>query len=129
MILQVEDGRGGRAEQRYFLSVTEIPPKHRSRNNCRSYARQTSVFDARYQGMVRIEYPLHPLFGREGKVVRRVRYDFGTYLEVEIDQAIVNLPHWMTRADLCGHFTCGLDPVPQRAALRQVLQLLDDRHL
>ena len=26
IILQVEDGRGGRAEQRYFLSVTETPP-------------------------------------------------------------------------------------------------------
>jgi hypothetical protein len=72
----------------------------RRRKIC-SYRRQTSVFDARYQGIARIEYPLHPLFGREGKVVRRVRYDFGTCHEVEIDEAIVNLPHWMTRADLC----------------------------
>jgi hypothetical protein len=90
--------------------------------------RQTSVFDARYQGISRIEYPLHPLFGREGKVVRRVQYDFGTYLELEIDEAIVNLPHWMTRADLCERFTCGLDPVPQLDALRQILQLLDGQH-
>ena len=90
-----------------------------------SYRRQTSVFDARYQGISRIEYTLHPLFGREGKVVRRVRYDFGTCLEVEIDRGIVNVPHWMTRADLCRHFTCGLDPVPQLDALRQILLLLD----
>ena len=92
-----------------------------------SYRRQTSVFDARYQGIARIEYPLHPFFGREGKVVRRVRYDFGTYLEVEIGQAIVNLPHWMTRADLCQRFKCGFDPVPQLDALRRILQLLDDQ--
>ena len=91
-----------------------------------SCRRQTSVFDARYQGIARIEYSLHPLFGREGKVVRRVRYDFGTCLEVKIDQVIINVPHWMTRADLCRHFTCGLDPVPQLDALRQLLQLLDN---
>jgi len=58
-------------------------------------------------------------------VVRQVRYDFATCLEVEIDRAIVSLPHWMTRADLCRHFTWGLDPVPQLDALRQILQLLD----
>ena len=60
-------------------------------------------------------------------MVRRVRYDFGTYLEVEIDQAIVNLPRWMTRADLCQRFQCGFDPVPRLDALRQILQLLDDQ--
>ena len=92
-----------------------------------SYGRQTSVFDARYQGIARIEYSLHPDFGREGKVVRQVRYDFATCLEVEIDQAIVNVPHWMTRADLCRRFTCGLDPVPQLDALRRILKLLDDQ--
>ena len=58
-------------------------------------------------------------------MVRRVRYDFRTCLEVEIDQVIVNLPHWMTRADLCQRFKCGFDPVPQLDALRQILQLLD----
>jgi len=90
----------------------------------RSYRRQTSLTDARYQGICRIEYQLHPLFGREGKIVRQVRYDYCTCLEVEIDQVIVNVPHWMTRADLCRHFTCGHDPVPQLDALRQILQLL-----
>jgi hypothetical protein len=69
--------------------------------------------DARYRGIARIEYPLHPLFGRQGKVVRRVRYDFGACLEVEVDEVIVNLPHWMTRADHCQRFACGFDPVPQ----------------
>jgi hypothetical protein len=62
-------------------------------------------------------------------VVRRVRYDFGTCLEVEIDQVIVNLPHWMTRADLCQRFTCGLDPVPHLDALQRILQLLNDESL
>lgn len=92
-----------------------------------SCRRQTDVFDARYQGMARIEYPLHPLFGRVGKVVRRVRYDFGTYLELDIERAIVNLPLWMTRADLCRRFTCGLEPVPQLGDLLRVLRLLEDQ--
>ena len=31
------------------------------------------VYDARYQGTVRIEYPIHPLFGLQGAVRRRVK--------------------------------------------------------
>jgi len=95
--------------------------------NVRSHCRPTSVFDARYQGIARIEYPLHPLFGREGKVVRQVRYDFATCLELEIDQAIVNVPRWMTDADLCQRFTRGDEPLPQLQTLRQILQRLDDQ--
>ena len=62
-------------------------------------------------------------------MVRRVRYDFATCLEIEIDHTIVNVPHWMTRADLCRHFTCGPDPVPQLDALRQILKLLDAQRI
>ncbi len=92
-----------------------------------SYARQTSVFDARYQGIAKIEYPLHPFFGKEGRVVRSVRYGFQTCLELEIDRKIVNVAQWMTRADLCTRFTCGLDPRPDLDALTQILTLLN-RH-
>ena len=56
--------------------------------------------------------------------MRQVRYDFAVCLELEIDRAIVNVPRWMTRADLCQRFTCGLDPVPDLDALRQILKLL-----
>ena len=90
----------------------------------RSHARQSSVFDARYQGIARIEYPLHPLFGREGRVVRQVRYHSRTCLELEIDHSIVNVARWMTRADLCLHFTCGHEPTPDLEALMRVLRLL-----
>jgi hypothetical protein len=75
--------------------------------------------------MARIEYPLHPLFGREGRVARQVRYQSLTCSELEIDHSIVNVARWMTRADLCSRFTCGLDPQPDLEALMQVLRLLD----
>ena len=52
---------------------------------CRSCRRQTAVFDARYQGIAKIEYLLHPLFGREGRVVRQVEYQSMTCLKLEID--------------------------------------------
>jgi hypothetical protein len=92
----------------------------------RSRTRKSSVFDARYQGIARIEYPLHPLFEREGRVLRRVQYSLLTCLELEIDQKIVNVAQWMTRADLCQGLTCGHDPVPEINSLLQVLRLLDE---
>jgi len=88
---------------------------------------KSSVIDARYQGIAKIEYPLHPLFGRKGKVVRSVPYGLLTCLEIEIDQKIVNVPRWMVRADLCSRFTCGPEPLPDLEALRQILTLLDQQ--
>ena len=92
-----------------------------------SCRRQTSVFDARYQGIARIEYPLHPCFGKEGKIGRLVRYESATCLELVIDRHIVNVPRWMTQADLCRRFTCGDDPAPKMQALVQILKLLDNQ--
>ena len=102
-------------------------------NNCRmiffgSRARQSDVFDARYHGQARIEYPLHPLFGRGGRVVRQVKYPQRTCLEIMIDHKIVNVARWMTRADLCQQLICGHDPVPDVKVLLRVLRLLDDQH-
>jgi hypothetical protein len=68
---------------------------------------------------------LHPLFGREGRVVRQVKYAHSTCLEIIIDQKIVNVARWMTRADLCQQLTCGHDPVPHLNSLLRVLRLLD----
>jgi hypothetical protein len=42
-----------------------------------------------------------------------------------IDQKIVNVARWMTRADLCHHLTCGHDPVPDVKSLFRVLRLID----
>lgn len=58
--------------------------------------------------------------------MRRVRYPLLTCLELEIDQKIVNLPQWMTRADVCQRLSCGHDPIPQIDVLLQVLRLLDE---
>jgi len=90
-----------------------------------SYARQSPVFDARYHGEVRIEYPLHPLFGKVGRVVRRVKYPHLACVEIQVGHSIVNVPHWMTRADLCQRLTCGHDPVPSLDSLLRILRLLD----
>jgi hypothetical protein len=100
--------------------------QHRPPSGDGSYARQSSSFDARYQGIARIEYPLHPLFKREGRVVRRVQYPRLTCLELEIEQKIVIVAPWMTRADVCQRLTCGHDPIPQIDSLLQVLRLLDE---
>ncbi len=91
----------------------------------RSHARQTSVFDARYQGISRIEYPLHPLFGCEGSVLRQVRYEFQTCVEINIDQKTVSVARWMTRSDLCKRLTCGHDPIPDWDSLLQILRLFE----
>jgi uncharacterized protein (DUF2344 family) len=48
-----------------------------------------------------------------------------TCLELEIDQKIVNVARWMTRADLCTSFTCGHNPQPDLDALVQILTLID----
>lgn len=62
-------------------------------------------------------------------MVRQVRYEAGTCLEIEIDRQIVSVAKWMTRADLCQRFTCGFDPQPDFNALCQVLRLLDEHHV
>jgi hypothetical protein len=70
---------------------------------------------------------LHPLFGREGRVIRQVKYAHSTCLEIRIDQKIICVARWMTRADLCRQLTCGHDPVPHLKSLLRVLRLLDDQ--
>lgn len=83
------------------------------------------VFDARYQGIARIEYALHPLFGREGRVIRQVKYVSMVCLELEIDSTIVSVQRWMTNAELCSRFACGCDPQPDLGSLMDVLRLLE----
>jgi uncharacterized protein (DUF2344 family) len=68
---------------------------------------------------------LHPLFGREGRVIRQVKYAHSTCLEIRIDQKIISVARWMTRADLCTSFTCGHNPQPDLDALVQILTLID----
>ena len=99
---------------------------HYLRIDC-SYARQSAVYDARYQGIVKVEYPLHPLFGREGTVVRQVRYAGVAFLDLVVDGNRVTVPQWITRTDECQHLTCGYDPFCSWFTLLDLVALLDGR--
>jgi len=87
------------------------------------------VYDARYQGIISIEYVLHPLFGRQFDVARRLKYGRLLFFEINLDGRLVAVPEWMTRRDICSQLRCGVDPVGSWPALRQVRTLLDKRDL
>ena len=97
----------------------------KTRRGQRGCGRQTPVFDARYHGHVRIEYPLHPLFGEVGRVVRRVRYPLVACVEIQFGESLLSVPDWMTQADSCQQFTCGHDPVPSLDVLLRIIRFLD----
>jgi len=90
-----------------------------------SYARQSEHYDARYQGIVAVEYPIHPLFGQELQVVRRVRCGVTLFFEVQVGQELATIPEWMTRKDACQLLQCGIDPVCDFHALQNVRDLLE----
>ena len=94
-----------------------------------SCVRQNAVFDARYQGTVKIEYPLHPLFGRQGTVNRQVKYGGVPFFDLIVEGKRVTVPMWMTRREQCQCLTCGFDPFCNWPTLKQLLNLLDDRGL
>jgi len=105
---------------------------HLAENNVpteRSGSRATSAHDARYQGIITIEYPLHPLFGRQFEVARRVRYGGLLFFKINFEGRLAAVPEWMTRRDICSGLRCGVDPVCSWPALRQVRVLLDKRDL
>ena len=90
-----------------------------------SCTRQSVVYDARYQGTVKIEYALHPLFGRVVTVRRQVKYSGIPFFDLLVEGKPVTIAQWMTRPDLCRFLTCGFDPVVDWQTLQQLLQLLD----
>ena len=83
------------------------------------------VYDARYQGIVKIVYPLHPLFGREGTVVRQVRYGGVSFFDLDVDGNRVTVAQWITRSDECQHLTCGYDQFCNWITLLDLVTLLD----
>jgi hypothetical protein len=85
------------------------------------------VYDARYQGMVKVEYPLHRLFGRECSVIRKARKGDVAFLELDADGKSATVARWMTVSDECQYLTCGYDPFCSWEALQALLTLLDDR--
>jgi hypothetical protein len=86
--------------------------------------------DARYPGIITIEYPLHPLFGRQFNVARRFRWGGALIFGIDLGNGMrASIPEWMTRRDECAQLRCGVDPVCCLSALREVLALVDQRDL
>ena len=81
--------------------------------------------DARYQGIITIEYPLHPLFGCQFEVGRRVRYGRLLFFEINLDGKLVTVPEWITGRDLCSRLRRGVDPVCSSTAAATNSPLLD----
>lgn len=97
----------------------------------KGFGRRTSLSDnARYPGIVKIGYPLHPLFGQE---VRAIQLDAkgreGQLLIEGVDDRRC-LPFWMTDPARCALLTWGWQPFASCEALRQLDELLAslDRH-
>ena len=81
--------------------------------------------DARYLGIVKVEYLFHPLFGQ---VVRDVQGDAKGRTEgqllVDTSQGRQCVPTWMTDPRRCAPLTFGLQPFASEQALRQLDALL-----
>ncbi len=98
-----------------LLVLNTAPPSHH--------------YDARYQGIITIEYPLHPLFRRQFDVFRRFRRGGLLSFEILLDGKRILIPEWMTRREICTQLRCGVDPICSPSALRQLQALLDERGL
>ena len=84
---------------------------------------------ARSQGIVTIEYSLHPLYGRQFDVVRRFRRVGLITFEILLDETRARVPEWMTRREVCAQLRCGVDPVCCLSTLRQIQELFDQHDL
>ena len=85
--------------------------------------------DARYQGIITIEYPLHPLFGCQFEVAKRLRYGRLLFFEINLDGKLAAVPEWITRRDVCSRLRWGVDPVCSWTALQRIRALLDKREV
>lgn len=80
--------------------------------------------NARYPGVVRIEYLLHPLFGEEVRTIQLDAKGRKGQLLVEASGDRRCLPSWMTDAARCALLTFGWQPLASCQALRQLDDLL-----
>jgi hypothetical protein len=92
-----------------------------------SRGQATTSDDARYPGRVRVEYPLHRLFGKQFDVVSRIRYGSQWHYVLDLGHQRLCVPRWMTDPVYCGELTWGLDPVCSLTSHFHVLALLDSR--
>ena len=91
---------------------------------CCSCALQTTRYDARYPGTVRVEYVFHPLYGETFKVVSRRPYGVEFYYELERGDSSSMILAWMTEPDRCLAMTWGPDPVCSLTSLLHLHELL-----
>ena len=81
-------------------------------------------YDARYPGIVRVEYVLHPFFGRELRVIKRLRYGGELHYEVELERSRGSVVSWMTEKDVCSGMTRGIDPICSLTSCLELQSLL-----
>jgi hypothetical protein len=80
--------------------------------------------DARYLGSIKVEYVLHPLYGRRLTVVRQETRNAMPELLVQTDHAHLVLPQWMTDPQCCAKLSCGPIPLCSWQALQHLQALL-----
>jgi hypothetical protein len=88
--------------------------------------------DARYLGIVKVEYLFHPLFGQQVRAIQCDAKGRKGQLLVEASQDRQCLPSWMTDPTRCAILTFGWQPFVSAQALRQLealLASLDQRDL
>jgi hypothetical protein len=86
--------------------------------------------DARYPGIVKIEYVLHPLFGQEVQAVQIDAKGRKDQLLIETSEDRRCVPSWMTDPMRCALLTFGWQPFASCQALRRLdalLASLDER--
>ncbi len=80
--------------------------------------------DARYLGLAKVEYLLHPLFGQEVRIVQLDAKGRKGQTLVETSQDRRCLPAWMTDPARCALLTFGWQPFASSQALCQLDGLL-----
>ena len=67
----------------------------------------------------------HGLLGKEGKLIRKVRYGDDAFLDIELNGVRHTIHEWMADEFHCQSLTFGYDPVSSFDALLALLDLLD----
>ena len=90
---------------------------------------RTAPYDARYPGIVRIQYSLHRFYGQEFPVVGRYRFAGRLSWEIDLGDRRVQIPAWMTDASFCSQLTWGVDAACSVDSLFELLSLLQSQGL
>jgi hypothetical protein len=80
--------------------------------------------DARYPGIVRIEYPLHRSCGQQFEVLGRNHYADRWYFHIEVSRRRTVVAEWMTDPIHARHLTWGPDPICSLTSCMDLLALL-----